>query len=812
MTDMRDEFRMIPRWAACSTSRLLVVAVFLLTLASSTEAQVRRLFEESLVNEVDEANLTDLAKIEELINAGQLPRVIELLQRMIETPTNQVVRGEKQLIGGTEFTRFLPLDKHCQLSLCRLARNHSDLLDLYRRRVDLKAAALWNRPNPDSASEGPGFEVCRKIARELICSSYGAKALSRLGEFHMQRGDFAKARVCWERIDPKTRTWAPPDRSGVLNCSWPLWLSFKGLETKQYSRKMNQLRTSRETTAVDEFTCPPVEIEFADVVARLAYLSIVQQDDDRADVEVELMRQVFGDASGPFFGTSTNFAQRLNQELKSSASWSIPEGQEGWPNLSGNLQRNGSARFTQDFDISSNPVWTVTVPRRLAPLDEVAKMRPRVSEDSDGLLSYHPIVLDDFVFWSEMNRVRCVRLANGQPGWPLGDEVDSDPLQAGVIWQDDRGLGSQLGQRGHVGVPRFTASSKDEMLFARLGSPITSPRRDLRNRGYLVGLDLTRQGRLLSGFPLEPDEKGWEFDGTPLSDGNHLYVALRRTSTNSARTELHLAAYPLTLARNAKQLESVWRVKICESDTPSSGQWDEVTHMLLSISEGTVYCNSNMGIIAAVSAADGQIEWLTQYERKPLQSSDPDDINLHFFRDLNPCMIHRGIAYVAPTDSEAVFAIDARRGSILWSQLLPDVSHLVGIGDGNLILGGHHLYWLDANTGYFRGQFPIPGVLTADGFSIPSPRGIGRGTCSEHLVFWPTRETIFVFDKKTQKVQMADGRDSYEPIPVDRIELVPRGITGGNLILTRNVLLLAGKDQITAFAISHGETAEKVQR
>ena len=86
-------------------------------------------------------------------------------------------------------------------------------------------------------------------------------------------------------------------------------------------------------------------------------------------------------------------------------------------------------------------------------------------------------------------------------------------------------------------------------------------------------------------------------------------------------------------------------------------------------------------------------------------------MDLHWNRNLNPCLFDRGRLYVAPADNPRVYAFDAFTGQILWpgrhsdhatgtqvQDPLDDVVDLLGVCGDHLIAGGHRLYWIDISA------------------------------------------------------------------------------------------------------------------
>jgi outer membrane protein assembly factor BamB len=250
-----------------------------------------------------------------------------------------------------------------------------------------------------------------------------------------------------------------------------------------------------------------------------------------------------------------------------------------------------------------------------------------------------------------------------------------------------------------------------------------------------------------------------------------------------------------------------WRVKLCAANSPAGANWDEVTHNLLTLHEDSIYCNSNLGVVAAIST-DGQVRWITSYPRSALRPRDPDQSDLHYMRDLNPCLLYGDCLIVAPTDTDKVFALDANTGQVRWEISLADVVHLLGVGAGNLLAGGDSLYWIDVRSGKVVGQFPQPTKRPKPELSRVNMPGYGRGVLADDLVYWPTRERIFVFKQQTQKIQTADKRFVWEPIGERVIDLRPRGVKGGNLVIANGVMLIAGANGLVAFDEFGPKTAE----
>jgi outer membrane protein assembly factor BamB len=140
------------------------------------------------------------------------------------------------------------------------------------------------------------------------------------------------------------------------------------------------------------------------------------------------------------------------------------------------------------------------------------------------------------------------------------------------------------------------------------------------------------------------------------------------------------------------------------------------------------------------------------------------------------------LVLAAPYDSDRVFALDAATGLLRWATpagVVAGAQFLLGVGQGNLIVGGSRLVWIDVDSGEIKARFPA---------SIASEmRGYGRGVLAGDHVYWPTRDRIYVFDQR-------GPQQTQQPI-----ELTPLGLTGGNLVIARDVLLIAAADRLSAF-------------
>lgn len=801
-------YRRPPRGIAAG---LKLIALAILLPAAAVDAQ----FDRSIslppadVEELDSASAAHLENAKRFLAENQWAEAVEAIRRVQEAePTRLVEVDLARPIAG--FERYVAAAEYCQWRLAALAAESPEALAHYRRLVDSLAKG-WLREGSEQNYE----LLLRRVVDQAFASSAADDALLDLGDLALARGDQSAARAAWQRIAPSLTV--PPSATEALRAPTgsPLWLPLKSFDFAQNGAELKALLES--ATALPPGCYPDTDLDLAAVRARLVLCSIFEGSRERAAVELQLLRLLDPGAEGQLGGRRGRYVDLLQSLLDESAAWPLPRVIPDWPTFAGNAARNKAAPV--EIDPASQPLWSFSLPRLSADREWIGEGRLRVAEDIKSVLAYHPIVLGQTVLLRLDARgnsyVVALDLKSGQEQWRVdysrglvdvrpaeqADELAGEPFAVSDAHAD---------LPRHAGVARFTLSAHGNKLFAMMGSQVTIPderrleRWLAKDQGFLLGLDIRTQGKPLEGFPIRPEGSDWTFEGPPQCDGELVYTAMRRVE--GTRTQIYLAAYELQTfageqpdfrdedARPRGRLK--WRTRLCSSPTLLGGQFAELTHLLVTLDGGRVYLNTQAGVVAAVNAADGRLLWLVKYPRAPVRTGNPDHIDQHLFRDLTPAVAYKDLLLVAPADSDRIFALEAATGQLAWS--LPpgeaaDAVHLLGAQGDVLLASGDRLYWIDANSGRLLTQFPAGGGNAA-GLAAPSPRGLGRGTLGNNHVWFPTRETVFVFD-----VQPAATDFGHQPRLVREIALASRGLTGGNIVLAEGVLLIATGNRLLAF-------------
>jgi outer membrane protein assembly factor BamB len=781
-----------------------LVIAFLGALAASASAQFEErrgdLSEAVSLELADSAALGHLKRISEYLNDKQWENAVGTLRRVMEEYGDGLVRLDHladRKIGLTT-GRYVSIRQYCQLRLSALP---PEALALYRGQVDDLARRLFEK-----AAKSRDRRGLQDVIDNFFCSSVGDDALLRLGDLALEEGDYAAARDHWSRVTPveapgnfdvirkdlfervRKSAGLSAEEASLLDELYELKPPIGKKDVPDYALKNTrplardaERRLARLWTwhgLVNELKYPDMRLETgdeADVDARLVLASIMSGDEEQAQQELSRFAHLHPDAQGMLAGRRVHLSSALTSLLRESRDWPLSVSATDWPTFAGAADRNGM--LPGEIDIRG-PSWTVELPKVAAPdVTSAAKYGyrgRRVAEGEKELLSYHPVIVGDRVFLADEGRVFAFGLKDGKPLWPTARHPTS-----GVIFPVGESSVPSSSRQGYLGAPRFTLTVHSDKLFVRIGSPITSSVDGFTTHkptSSIFCLDLASQGRVVWEAKAADE---WSFEGPPVTDGQRVYVALRRRGA-AART--NVACY------DAESGRPLWQRFVCGAETPARGQVDEVTHNLLTLHQDTLYYNTNLGAVAALSVQDGSIKWLTTYTRAKAESNQKP---AYFYRDLTPCLYHDGLLYVAPSDHAGILCVVAATGQIVLSALEYESDtavHLLGIRGDYLLAGGDKLWWIDIKDAQFRSG----GKSVAE---VDLPLAYGRGLVVGNQVCVPTRDELLIYRANAPPTK-------ERPIPERAIPLGPRKAGGGNLVACDTHLLIVGADVMYGFEFS----------
>jgi len=709
-----------------------------------------------------------LTNVNDFLTAKSWDEAVERLRQVMETHGDALIEftpGQQQAAWAGR--RFGTVRDYCHL---RIAALPPEALELYRQRVDAPARRWYD----EGIADRDAVKLSR-VVDQFFCSSWGDDALLALGEIALEQGHYHAARRYWERIAPALRK---SDGS-------PWWNATAAPQPESVAEQLAEQDEQPQDQSI-WLAFPDSELPLADVRARLVLVSILAGEQRRAEWELSVLRLLHPEATGRLGAREVVYQEMLAEMLSESSTWTPIEPDADWPTFGGDRRR---FKQTGEPPEPAGMVWDEPIKLGEPLHTDLSAGQLRIAESASALLSYHPVVVDDLLLTATAGRIHAYRLDSGQPAWPSGADEAGDGVffqlpQLGLL---ARGYRSRL----RLGVPRYTLTVHRDRLYARVGDPVTNRSSEdgsLPLESYLVCLDLAAQGRQVWKITAgqrdreRAADQSWAFEGAPLADDRHVYATLRRGGVSP---QAYVACYDAQTGRR------LWLQKVCDSPKSLPGEAEEVTHHLLTMVEDTLYYNTSLGAVAALRARDGRMRWVHVYERATrLNLAQPAGYR---YRDLTPCLFHRGIVMAAPQDSPHILGLDAASGMLLWRSAPCDAVHLLGVVNNKLIASGRGLYWFDAAQGAIEWVWP-EGTLTASDAVRPGLQGWGRGVIAGGNIYWPIRRHEEARPYQILVIDAADARRVRPPI-----ELALYHATAGNLIAAGEHLILATATRLYAF-------------
>ncbi|MCA9133845.1 MAG: PQQ-like beta-propeller repeat protein, partial [Planctomycetales bacterium] len=718
-----------------------------------------------------------------------------MLEKLLDEAEGRVLQVPGVQAAATLRTRrYLPLAHSAALRTRALLRQFPAAAQNYSRRQQPLAEAALSELQ---VTKDP--LAARRAARRYLPTDLGGRLHLLLCDLYLEQGWGLAALQVAQQVSPQTR-YALPQNAGPAAATWGMggslawpyvWQQGSGdddaarlltLWQQQRAAWLDVVGTADTAATLDAGrTAPPPQVDGMLVEALRRMLLVAAIDPQQIDAQAV---HDWAAAIGPTL--SQPQADILRQATREIARW---------PRLApGPIARDAfvptAAEQTIKLPSSLWPAWTQTLEKYSATSDRTEASKPRVGETELGTLPYFPSVQEGRVYVNEMTRIVAYDLTTGKP-WPDLEPAlplfDSQIAPAAYL-----PLGYPL-----VGSPRGTLEIVGDYLYARLGSPISGRANSRGAAGaeslsYLVGLDLTKQGSLLPGFPLHlqaPEFVNAEFEGPPLIWGELLLVAIGERDNVGMRRRV--AAFDRWSG------ELVWKsAALAVGSVAGSERANLIAHQMLTLVGGRLLVNTNLGSIVCLDPLTGDTEWLVQYSR-PADSKSYPAPNRFRYRLMTPCLVAGGIVYCAPQDAPEIFALDATTGDLLWSSddsLVADAVQLLGVAGDSLLVGGDRLLWLDRLNGQPQRQFPAATTPLLAG-ALPSPRGLGRGAIAGGQVYWPVSGELFVFPANSAE----HPADSDVPPISQRIRVDTRGAEGGNLLFASGWLLVTTPSRLMAF-------------
>lgn len=598
-------------------------------------------------------------------------------------------------------------------------------LAAYRQRVD-DEAELWLK----AARKFRDPKPLRSILRKAFASSQGDEALELLGNLAWDEGRFETARHDWEQILP------PP-------------------------------KTDETNPNVIRLFYPDSNLNLPEIRARCILCSMMLSDWKRVALELESFRKNHSQATGYLAGSEGNLILKLESLAKRIQSQKLSSTFDENDTFAGNPARNRTYSFHDEMKTAS---WSKSF------LVQQSQTKEKLDSPFQGRRPINfPVVHRKNIFLCDDYRIGAIDLQTGKPSWGNGNGKDPGNNNA-VIYESPQYRGNAKPDSNISGSPLRTMTISNGKLYARMGNPITHwNSSEFRVKpSSIVCLDIERgEGRLLwSRSSIDFAGKS-TFVGSPLVVAGKVILVLQQSHPQK---QTHIVCL------DSLNGQTCWKRKTYSSISSGDSERNRIEPNFLTYGNGRLFLSTERGGLIAIDAENGKKDWILSYRRTG-EKQPKDRANNSIVK---PPLFFRERVYIAPSDSDSVFCIEASSGILIWKRRISDrIEHLLGVNESGLIVSGKRLWCLDGESGKLIWHGPI--------FSDPLGYGFGRGFLTEMNVFWPTRNRIFTFDLQT-------GMMTSPPIPF-RVRN-PKA-SGGNLIPTNHGLLVAEPHRLVFYPKSN---------
>lgn len=560
----------------------------------------------------------------------------------------------------------------------------------------------------------------RELLDRYFVSKHAEEALILLAGIALERGETRRASTYWQRLSP-----VPP---------------------------------------ADGLRFPDPKSPPATVLANLALCALQGGDRARAEEYLAELKAKHAEATGWLAGADGNLVERVDALLQNPPSRGMAVLSEPTATVGGDLSRTGAVVLNGPIQaLTPSPEWATRIPsdamanRAFYP----AQVPPIGSVRS---VAFHPVVLGNTVYIASAGRIHAFDLTTGQHQVAF-DIRREDPFS---VPSDDLVLPLRYDAD-------FSLTAHGTSLYARLGAarifartPVNEP---IVNRSsYLVRLVPDPQRGTLEPVwvMLPPTVAGattsWE--GAPVVHQGQLLAVYARL--DGGRVIHTMTSYDASTHRPK------WETELMES--PGGPEFEQRTrHELITMSGDVAIFCSHGGAVAAVNTRTGKPQWAFRY---PSQPRSPRQL---VKRDLNPPVAYDGRIYLAPTDANKLYCLDAESGSLLWESPETEITTLVGVSQGKVICT------LAAPVKGIRAFDAITGSYDAPhGWTVhddPALGSYGRGLLTQDTFLWPTQSGLYF-------LQLANGMQKRQPLPGSY----------GNLAFANGYLLCATPTHMKAYA------------
>jgi len=255
-------------------------------------------------------------------------------------------------------------------------------------------------------------------------------------------------------------------------------------------------------------------------------------------------------------------------------------------------------------------------------------------------------------------------------------------------------------------------------------------------------------------------ERNFSYSAPPLVRGDRLYLGVCTSPMGEQESRV------VCLDRKSgRPLWSTFLSSVNAQQAAFMGMAYQPAYLpMLAEQGGTLYVQTNLGVVGALNPASGALLWLSQYKRAGRRYQPNTGMTeAAFRRPANAPILWNGTLFVLAQDSADLLAFEAAtgdevkippagdiHGELDWKSIL----HLLGpVNDELVVTGSNKSFQLklrDENGLCYRGNYLIASAC----------RGAGRGAVTEDYVYLPVMDDgdgsqtggLGVYDVRTWKV------------------------------------------------------------
>lgn len=266
----------------------------------------------------------------------------------------------------------------------------------------------------------------------------------------------------------------------------------------------------------------------------------------------------------------------------------------------------------------------------------------------------------------------------------------------------------------------------------------------------------------------EPSAQPLRFRGPPTPFGSQLLVVTEQSSS---------VALQFLDAATGKPVD---RIPLCTADLshgPDHRRLKQSARVV--VVDGVAISPTGGGAVVAVDLGSRRVLWGFRYPRESMPAAGPDNPPPSFvppvlsatgWRDTH-LAVADGRVIMASSESDTLYALDARSGDVLWSRGRDEGLYLAGIDDDQVVVAETH-----AITSYsLQDGAPL--------WRVPTSRSIaGRGFFTQGRYVAPLAEGGVI------AVELADGRATEsQPAGVPAVAVAPRNSPAEHSLMPVNL-------------------------